>query len=127
MGKYPIVRQLDSMDCGAACLAMVCAHFGLEHSLANLRDITFVDLEGVSLLNIKNAAEKIGLETLPVKANYAKLQHEVPLPAIAHWDQNHFVVVYDVQDNEVVIGDPAMGERKISRADFSSCWKFFNL
>jgi len=122
MGKYPIVRQLDSLDCGAACLAMVCSYFSLDHSLASLRDITFVDLEGVSLLNIKNAAEKIGLDTLAVKADYAKLQHELPLPAIAHWDQNHFVVVYDVQDNTVVIGDPAMGERTLSRADFLHNW-----
>jgi len=122
MAKYPIVRQLDSMDCGAACLAMVCAYHGMEYSLTSLRDITFVDLEGVSLLNIKTAAEKIGLETLPVKADYAKLQRELPLPAIAHWDQNHFVVVYDVQDDEVVIGDPAMGERKMNRTDFLQNW-----
>ncbi len=122
MGKYPIVRQLDSMDCGAACLAMVCAEYGLDQSLAQLRENTYVDREGVSMLNIKSAAEKIGLETLPVRCNYHKLLYDLPLPAIAHWDQNHFVVVYEVGDEEVIIGDPAVGERKISRQEFIKNW-----
>lgn len=122
MGKYPIIHQLDAMDCGAACLAMVSEHYGLDHSLADLRELTFVDRDGVSMLNISSAAEHIGLETLAVKLDYNQLQNEVPLPAIAHWDQNHFVVIYDVRDDEVIVGDPAIGERKISRTDFIKNW-----
>lgn len=122
MGKFPIIRQLDAMDCGAACLAMVSAYYGLDQNLANLREITFVDRDGVSLLNIKSAAEKIGFETLPVKVGYFQLQTELPLPAIAHWDQNHFVVVYDVSDTHVIIGDPAYGERKVPKQNFLNKW-----
>lgn len=122
MGKYPIIRQLDAMDCGAACLAMVSKYYGLDQNLANLREITFVDRDGVSLLNIKSAAEKIGFETLPVKVSYYNLQTELPLPAIAHWDQNHFVVVYDISDTHVTIGDPAYGERKVPKQNFLNKW-----
>lgn len=122
MGKYPIIRQLDAMDCGAACLAMVSDYYELGHSLASLREITFVDRDGVSLLNIKSAAEKIGLITLPIKVEYNKLMTDLPLPAIVHWDQNHFVVVYEMNDNYVFIGDPAYGERKVSKQDFLKNW-----
>ncbi len=122
MGKYPIVRQLDAMDCGAACLAMVSDFYGLGHSLAALREITYVDREGVSLLNIKTAAEQLGLETLPVKLGYTQLQTEVPLPAIIHWDQNHFVVAYELGDSHVLIGDPAYGERKLTKQNFIKNW-----
>ena len=122
MGKYPIIRQLDAMDCGAACLAMVSEYYGLAQSLTNLREITFVDRDGVSLLNIKSAAEKIGFGTLPVKVGFYQLQTELPLPAIAHWDQNHFVVLYEVSDTHVLIGDPAYGERKISKQNFLNKW-----
>ncbi len=122
MGKYPIIRQLDAMDCGAACLAMVSDYYDLGHSLASLREITFVDRDGVSLLNIKSAAEKIGLETLPVKVGYNKLMTDLPLPAIVHWDQNHFVVVFEMNDSHVLIGDPAYGERKSSKQDFIKNW-----
>lgn len=122
MGKYPIIRQLDAMDCGAACLAMVSEFYGLDQNLANLREITFVDRDGVSLLNIKNAAEKIGFETLPVKVGFYQLQSDIPMPAIAHWDQNHFVVVYEVSDSHVLIGDPAYGERKVPKQMFLNKW-----
>lgn len=122
MGKYPIIRQLDAMDCGAACLAMVSEFYGLDQNLATLREITFVDRDGVSLLNIKNAAEKIGFETLPVKVGFHQLQSDIPIPAIAHWDQNHFVVVYEVSDSHVLIGDPAYGERKVQKQNFLNKW-----
>lgn len=122
MAKFPIIRQLDAMDCGAACLAMICAYHGQDRSLAELREVTFVDRDGVSLLNIKSAAEKIGFETLPVKVSYLKLVNELPLPAIAHWDQNHFVVVYTVTPDHVIIGDPAVGERKLTRQEFEKYW-----
>lgn len=123
MDKFPIIRQLDAMDCGAACLAMVCAYHGEDRSLAELREVTFVDRDGVSLLNIKTAADKIGFETLPVKVNYQQLIEELPFPAIAHWDQNHFVVIYKVTPEEVIIGDPAIGERKLTRREFEKYWK----
>jgi ATP-binding cassette subfamily B protein len=122
MGKYPIIRQLDAMDCGAACLAMISEYYGLNHSFDDLRNITFVDLDGVSWLDIDSAAKKIGFVSVPVKVSFYRLQTELPLPAIAHYDQNHFVVVYEINDTHVIIGDPAYGERRVPKQNFLNKW-----
>lgn len=120
--KYPIFKQLDSMDCGAVCLRMISSFFGKEYALDELRKLTSVDKDGVSLLSISKAAKAIGLESLGVKSNYNRLKEELPLPAIAHWGQNHFVVVYEISDKEVLIADPAEGKRKLSKSEFIANW-----
>ncbi|HEY8388594.1 MAG TPA: peptidase domain-containing ABC transporter [Parasegetibacter sp.] len=91
-------------------------------SLQFLRQKCQVNRAGVSLLGICDAAESIGLRTLPVKVNFEKLQKQAVLPFIAHWKQNHFVVVYKISASSVYIADPAKGRIKLSKADFLSGW-----
>lgn len=83
------------MDCGATCLRMIAKYYGKNYSLETLRERTHITREGVSLLGISQAAEKIGFRTLGAKLSFEKLL-ESPLPCIVHWQQNHFVVVYEV-------------------------------
>jgi ATP-binding cassette subfamily B protein len=119
--RFPHVRQLDAMDCGAAALAMVCRHYGRAVSLARIRQLCFTSTDGTSLRALCRAATELGLAARPVKASPRNLP-QMPLPAIVHWEGNHWVVVYDVADGHVRIADPALGLRRLPRADFERRW-----
>ncbi len=110
------------MDCGATCLRMVARWYGRFYGIDYLRDLTFVGKEGVNLLDISDAAEKIGFNTLSAKITYDRLADGLPMPLIAHWRQNHFIVVYEVTPHYVRIADPAAGKYKISKAEFLDGW-----
>ncbi len=119
--RFPYVRQLDAMDCGAAALAMVCRHYGRAVSLARIRQLCFTSTDGTSLRALCRAAGELGLAARPVKAS-ARNVPQMPLPAIVHWEGNHWVVLYDVTDTHVRIADPGLGLRKLPRADFERRW-----
>lgn len=110
------------MDCGSTCLRMVAKQYGRAFSAQKLREATQIGKEGVSLLGISEAAEAIGFKTLAVKVSFKQLEHDAPLPCIVHWQQNHFVVVYQIKKNQVYIADPALGLIKYSYTEFESQW-----
>ncbi len=120
--NFPFYEQYDSMDCGAACLRMVAKYHGQYYSLDYLRELTYLNRNGVSLLGISDAAEQIGLKTLAASVPYDRLADDMPLPAIAHWDNNHFVVVYEATDTHVMVGNPATRLEKITKEDFIKHW-----
>jgi ATP-binding cassette subfamily B protein len=95
--KIPFLHQPDQMDCGATCLAMVAKHYGKNYTVQKLREMCSATRAGVSMLGISDAAEKLGFKTIGVRADFKKLVEDAPLPFIAHWRQEHFVVVYDVK------------------------------
>ncbi len=101
---------------------MVARHHGRHYSLEYLRDLMHLDREGVSLTGISDAAEQVGMRSLGVKAGFARLKKDIPLPCIAHWRQNHFVVVYRIANNKVHVADPAVGKLRLSEQDFLSGW-----
>lgn len=124
--KYMSYIQHDSMDCGPACLRMVARFYGKSYSLQNLRDRCHITREGVSLLGISDAAESIGFRTTGVKVTWTQMVEEVPMPCIVHWNQRHFVVVYDVVKKrgsyKVVVADPASGLLEYRVEDFLKSW-----
>lgn len=95
--SFPFIHQPDAMDCGPACLCMVSEHYGKNYSLEYLRDDCFIGREGVSMLGISKAAEKIGFHTVGGRLTFDKLAEKALLPCIVHWNQDHFVVVYDIK------------------------------
>ncbi|MFT5165423.1 MAG: ATP-binding cassette subfamily B protein [Saprospiraceae bacterium] len=120
---FPFYNQLDETDCGAACIRMIARYYERYYSLEYLRDLTFVDRQGVSLLGISDAAEAIGFHTLGVRISYERLLGDIPVPAIAFWRQSHFIVVYKANKKNVWVGDPAATEiHKITREEFLSGW-----
>jgi ATP-binding cassette subfamily B protein len=119
---FPAYRQHDYKDCGPTCLRMVAKHHGRSYSLEFLRERCHLDRQGVSLLGIGYAAESIGFRTLSVKTSYEQLAREAPLPCIAHWNQNHFVVVHRVSRGRVHVADPAQGRVVLSAAEFQRGW-----
>jgi len=122
MLKFPHYRQLDTMDCGPTCLRIIAKYYGKNYSLQSLREKSFITREGVSLLGISDAAENIGFRTLAAKIPFDKLKEEAPTPFIAHWRQQHFVVVYGFKKDKVLVSDPAHGLVKFSKKEFLDGW-----
>lgn len=115
---FPAYRQHDAMDCGPTCLRMVARHYGRRYSMQFLRDRSYIDRQGVSLLGIAYAAESIGFRTRAARVSADHFLEHAPLPAIVHWRQNHFVVVYAVRGDRVDISDPETGGVSVSRDEF---------
>ncbi len=119
---FPYYKQPDQMDCGPTCLRMVAKHYGRNFKLQTLRQLCEISKEGVSLLGISDAAEKIGFRTLGVKLNSGQLK-EAELPCILHWRQNHFVVLYKIKNHKYYLADPAAGLIALNEADFNRNWQ----
>ncbi|MFP4018159.1 MAG: peptidase domain-containing ABC transporter [Bacteroidales bacterium] len=122
MSKFPHYQQHDAMDCGPACLRMVAKHYGKNFTLQTLRDRSHITREGVSMLGISDAAESIGFRTMGVRISWEQLVSEAPLPCIAHWKQNHFVVVYKIKNDKVFVSDPARGRITYPKDEFMRGW-----
>jgi ATP-binding cassette, subfamily B, bacterial len=120
--NFPFYKQHDASDCGATCLRMIARHYGRHYSLEYLREVSYLDKEGVSLMGISDAAEKIGLRTLGVKTGFQRLLQDIPLPCVAHWQQDHFVVVYRVADKKVFVADPKIGKIQLGEQEFLNGW-----
>ena len=122
---FPYYRQPDVMDCGPTCLRIIAKYYGRHYNLDTLRELTWKTRQGVSLLTISDAAEKIGFRTQGVRLVLENIQ-ELPLPAILHWNQDHFVVLYKMRKNKngenFYISDPAHGLVKYSENEFLKCW-----
>lgn len=122
MHSFPLTLQHDSMQCGIACLQMICKYFGRDYTLSALPKHCFATTEGVSLLGISEAADTLGLHTLSARATVDELA-ENPLPAILHWNQNHFVVLYKVKKGrKFYISDPAKGRITYGYDEFIAHW-----
>jgi HlyB family type I secretion system ABC transporter len=119
--RFAFVGQIDAMDCGAACLSMVCRHFGRDVSLSLIRRLCHVSQDGTSLKALCEAATELGLAARSVKASVRNLP-EMPLPAIVHWEGNHWIVLYQVGKTHVKVADPGRGLRRLPRAEFESKW-----
>jgi ATP-binding cassette subfamily B protein len=123
MFSFIFYKQPDEMDCGPTCLRMVARYYGKSLTLQQLRSLAKTTREGSSLLGISDAAEKIGFRTLGIKVTYEKLVEDAPLPCIAHWNQNHFVVIYKIKKDVVYIADPAHGLLKYKKDEFLKSWQ----
>jgi ATP-binding cassette, subfamily B, bacterial len=121
MYQFPFLHQRNQMDCGPTCLYMVCKYYGRSFSIEKLRGLTEIGKEGVNILGISDAAEKIGYRTQAVQLNIAEIK-EVKLPCILHWQQKHFVVLYRIKRNQFYIADPGSGLIKLTQNEFEQRW-----
>ena len=124
--NIPHYLQLDAMDCGPTCLRMIARYYGKNYSLQTLRERSFITREGVSMLGISDAAESIGFRTSGVRITLKQLEEDVPLPCILHWNQNHFVVCYDIRKKRngyrFHIADPASQNVIYTEQEMKKCW-----
>ncbi|MEZ4988134.1 MAG: peptidase domain-containing ABC transporter [Saprospiraceae bacterium] len=100
---------------------MVASHYNRYYSLETRESLLTWGSKGC-LLEISDAAEQIGFQTLAVQTSYEKLLDQIPLPCVAHWEEDHFVVVYKANKDTVWVADPAEGKYKLSKAEFLSGW-----
>jgi ATP-binding cassette subfamily B protein len=120
--SFPFCKQHDMMDCGPACLQMISKFYGKYFSLQFLRSITDMSKSGVSLHSLEMAGETLGFSTMSVKAPLAVLGSECTMPVIAHWNQNHFVVIYRITRKRIYVADPATGKTSYNERDFLHKW-----
>jgi len=118
---FTYYKQLNIMDCGPTCLRMIARHYGKYYNVDTLRQIAGFNKEGVSMLGISEAAEKIGFHSLGVKLSTGDLI-ETELPCVLHWRQNHFVILYKVKNNKYYIADPSDGLIALTEAEFKRNW-----
>ena len=119
--RVPIVYQLDEMDCGAASLAMICRSHGRRIGIARIRDLARTATDGTTLAGITRAATALGLDARSVRVSVSRLD-DLPLPAIVHWQGNHWIVLHDVTSSHVRVADPARGLLRLPRAEFLAGW-----
>ncbi|MBE9051365.1 peptidase domain-containing ABC transporter [Nostocales cyanobacterium LEGE 11386] len=124
--RYPFYAQHSAADCGATCLVMIGKYWGKQFSVNRLREMTNVNRSGASLRALAAVGESLGFATRPVKATFDKLA-EQSLPAIAHWEGKHFIVVYEITKKRVIVGDPAIGQRSLTRKEFNTGWSGYAL
>lgn len=123
---YPHIEQQSSSDCGATCIAMISRYWQKKISINYLRELIGTGRTGASLKNLATAAENIGYHARPVRASLSRIiDHKNPW--IAHWQGEHYVVVYRVKKNKFLIADPALGKFELSRQEFITCWTGFAL
>ena len=131
MMKFPYYIQFDAKDCGPTCLRIIAKYYGKSYSLQTLRERSFITRTGVSFLGISDAAESIGFRTQGVKISFTQLVEDIPFPCIAHWKQEHFVVIYNIkkkrrsffassadEDTWIYVADPALGLIKYKEDEF---------
>ncbi len=122
MPKFPVFLQHDANDCGPACLRMIAKYYGKHFSLSTLRALSFINRSGVSMLGISEAAESIGFRTRGVKLALEQIKNQLVLPCIAHWKQEHFVVIRKYKKDRFYVVDPAFGPVTYSKEEFLNCW-----
>ncbi len=120
--RYTFVRQHDSTDCAAACLAMICLHYKKETTITKLRDMMGTDLKGTNLIGLSKCAEELGFMTQAVRVDRKAFRSKFSLPAIANVitkdGLSHFVVIFKITDKYVIIGDPAKDLLKVEIKKF---------
>ena len=125
--RFHHCHQLNTMDCGPACLQMVARHYGRYYRLETLREKCFITREGVSMLGISDAAESIGMRSTGVRTGLKELRERAPLPCVLHWRNMHFVVLYRIRKGRkgwlYDIADPASQLVTYKEPEFLDCWK----
>jgi HlyB family type I secretion system ABC transporter len=119
--RYPFRRQHSASDCGVACLVMIGEYWGKKFSITELRSVANVDRSGASIKGLIVAAEYLGFSPRPIKTDLSALAKQ-KLPAIAHWQGNHYIVVYRITQKYVIVSDPKIGRRNLSRQEFVKDW-----
>jgi ATP-binding cassette subfamily B protein len=117
------------MDCGPTCIKMIALHYGRFVSLEKLKNLAGISKSGVSLFGISEACEGIGLRTVGAKLSFTQLREDAKLPCIAHWNQNHYIVIVEVSKSlfshtcHLKVADPAKGIINYTEAEFKRNWE----
>lgn len=114
--RLPMILQREASECGLACLAMVANFHGKLFGLQTLRELTGFSARGASVSDLVSAGHHVQLRGRALQLDLAELQ-QLSLPAVLHWDMDHFVILKQAGRRSVVIHDPAVGVKRYGRAE----------
>ena len=122
MSKFPFIRQHDTMQCGIACIAMICKSYGRHISTSDLQNLCNINKQGISMKALVEICQEIGFYVKAGRINITTFKY-APLPCILHWNQNHFVVLYKVKKEKTFyVADPEKGLVTYSLDEFKKHW-----
>ncbi len=129
--RYPHVPQVDLTDCGPAVLATIAKYYKLALSKAKIREIAGTDVHGTNLKGLTVAAERAGFEAVGATAKWETLFGQITFPMVAHivneHGYGHFVTLYEVKEDEVLVADPSSGVERWSKEKFLERWLIHRL
>ena len=125
--RFPHYRQHNASDCGPTSLRMIAKFYGMDYSAEMLRKHCHISRRGVNMLGISEGAQHIGFDTVGVKMSFEELAEKSVFPCILHWNQNHFVVCYGIEEQKhggykIRISDPASQRLTYTKKEFERCW-----
>ncbi|MBU5594547.1 peptidase domain-containing ABC transporter [Amphibacillus sp. MSJ-3] len=124
--RVPFIEQMQQTECGLCCMAMIVAYYKSHISLYELRERMGNGRDGTTLLHLKQMAEQLGFDTKSYRANAESL-HQMKLPAILYWNENHFVILEKVTPKHFIIVDPGSGRQKMTKEEFSKSFSGYLL
>lgn len=122
MRRSPFYVQLESVDCGLVCLRMIAKYYGWSYSIQYIREHAFIMHEGVSMLGVGDAADRIRLHMMAVKVTLVQLLKEMPLLCVLHFKQDNFVVLYKVGSGKYYIADQVNKKLVYEESKLVRCW-----
>jgi len=126
LNNFPFVPQRDKMDCGIACIAMICKYYGKYFTHLYIEKLSSLTKEGVSMLNISDTFTKLGIDNVVVESSYKDFICNHIFPCVLYWNQNHFVVLYKIKEKKQKkifhIADPAHGLIRLNEDEFKKLW-----
>ena len=122
VAKVPVVMQLEALECGAACLAMVMAYYGKWVPLEQVRLDCGVSRDGSKAKNVYLAAQNYGFNVSAYRFSLDSIREKAQYPCIIHWNMSHFVVLNGFKGNYAYLNDPARGTVKVTMDEFDKCF-----
>ncbi len=121
-GKVPVIMQMEALECGAACLAMIAAYYGKWVPLEQVRADCGVSRDGSKASNVVRAARAYGFEASGFRMQPEALRSQGVFPCIVHWNFSHFVVCRGFKGGKVHLNDPARGEVTVTEEEFDAAF-----
>lgn len=120
--RFPHYVQREAKDCAPTCLRMVAKFHGKNIPLPYLREVCYTQRIGTTMLGLSEGAQAIGFDSVCLHLTWEQFSAGVPFPCIVHWDNDHFIVVYKIKGDKILVGDPAYGLLKYNKRLFLKCW-----
>ena len=121
--SFPFIKQIDSQDCGIACLKMVGRSYNINYYIDDQVILkSNIQRQGISIKDLENTAKGVGFQTYTALINLQDIVKKINLPAVFFWNQNHFIVVYKLTKTKIWVADPAYGKTYYTLDEFKKGW-----